>query len=232
MRPGCGPNRRGGIAIIKVISFLGRRGDLSPEAFHQAWRDHRAARLRGLRACILNRPVEIHARSDVPMLAMDDVDGIEELWFDDAAAAEAALASDRVPGVGALRSFLTEESWMVPMAGGPRPGIKSFTAIRRRSDATPEAFQHAWRTVHGAMAATVPLLRGFVLSGIVGERATGQPALGMATPLDGIAESWCADIEARRAMVVSPEAKHWFADGATFLGEVKTFLLAEDVLHG
>ncbi len=58
----------------------------------------------------------------------------------------------------------------------------------------------------------------------------GSPVLRMALPLDGIAESWCDDMAARRAMVVSPEAQHWFADGATFLGQVKTVLLREAVI--
>jgi hypothetical protein len=52
----------------------------------------------------------------------------------------------------------------------------------------------------------------------------------MTLPLDGIAESWCDDMQARRAMVVSPEAQHWFADGATFLGQVRTVLLRETVI--
>ena len=225
--------REGGYAIIKIITFLARRQDLPADAFHTAWRHARSAALPGLRGCVLNIPLEIHSRSDVALLDMDPIDGIEELWFDDSAAAEAMLAATRDAEAGyrgASRSFVTAEAWQVPMPPGPRPGVKSFTAIRRRDDATPEAFQHAWREVHGAMAATVPLLRGFVLSGIVAERPTPGPALRMALPLDGIAESWCADMDARRAMVVSPEAQHWFADGATFLGQVKTFLLRDEVL--
>ena len=37
-------------------------------------------------------------------------------------------------------------------------------------------------------------------------------------------------LEARARMVASPEARRWFADGALFLGAVKTFLLAERVV--
>jgi hypothetical protein len=170
---------------------------------------------------------------------MADFDGIEQLWFDDAGSCAAAMASPAglrwragaAAFIGAQRGFVTDETWQVALPTGPRPGVKSFTAIRRRADATPDAFQHAWRVVHGGMAATVPLLRGFVLSGILGEQPREDiPPLRMTLPLDGIAESWCDDMQARRAMVVSPEAQHWFADGATFLGQVRTVLLRETVI--
>lgn len=228
--------------MIKVIGFLARRPDMAAADFLRHWRDVQAPAWRslpGLRGAVLNVPAEYHSRADVPLLAIAPFDVIEELWFDNLAAWDAARASsagqamraEEARSLSALRRFVTEEAWQVPMPAGPRPLIKSFTAIRRRDDATADAFQHAWRVVHGAMAATVPLLRGFVLSGIKGELAPdGVPALSMETPLDGIAESWCADMAARRAMVVSPEAKHWFADGATFLGRVKTVLLEEDVI--
>lgn len=228
--------------MIKIVRFLARRPDMPAETFLRQWQDIQAPAWRslpGLRGAILNRPVETHSRSDVAVLEVAPFDAIEEFWFDDEAGWDAARASsagvairaEEARSLSALRGFVTQEAWQVPMPDGPRPLIKSFTAIRRRDDATAEAFQHAWRVVHGAMARTVPLLRGFVLSGIRSEQvAEGVPPLPMETPLDGIAESWCADMDARRAMVVSAEAKHWFADGATFLGRVKTVLLEEQVV--
>lgn len=229
-------------AIIKLVSFLARRPDMTAEAFLTHWQDVHAPMARslpGLRGHVLNIPLETHSRSDVAQLDTAPFDGIEQLWFDDQPACAAAMASpagtawrsEAARFIAARRDFVTEESWQVPLRAGARPGVKSFTAIRRRDDATPEQFQHAWRVVHGGMAASVPLLRGFVLSGILGEQPCDDIApLRMTVPLDGMAESWCEDMEARRAMVVSPEAKHWFADGATFLGQVKTVLLREAVL--
>ncbi|WP_268238141.1 EthD domain-containing protein [Neoroseomonas lacus] len=229
-------------AIIKLVSFLARRPGMTAEAFLTHWQDVHAPMacdLPGLRGHILNIPIETHSRSDVAQLDVAPFDGIEQLWFDDQAACAAAMASpagarwraEAARFIGAQRGFATEEAWQVPLPAGPRPAVKSFTAIRRRDGATPEQFQYAWRVVHGGMAASVPLLRGFVLSGILAEQPRDDiPPLRMALPLDGIAESWCDDMQARRAMVVSPEAQHWFADGATFLGQVKTVLLREAVM--
>lgn len=230
--------------MIKLVSFLARRPDMTAEGFVSHWQDSQAPMARdlpGLRGHLLNIPLETHSRSDVAPLDVAPFDGVEQLWFNSPAACAAAMDSpagirwraEAARFIGAQRSLLTEEAWQVPLPPGPRPGVKSFTAIRRRDDATPAAFQHAWRVVHGGMAATVPLLRGFVLSGILAEQPREDiPALRMALPLDGIAESWCDDMAARRAMVVSPEALRWFADGATFLGQVKTVLLREVVMVG
>lgn len=228
--------------IIKIVTFLAPPFGTTAAAFQAQWRDGHAPLARdlpGLRGHLLNIPLETHSRADVAQLGIDPFDGIEELWFDDQAAYTAAMASpagarwqaEAARIIGARRGFITREVWEVPIRADRRPGMKSFTAIRRRDDATPQAFQYAWRMIHGPMAATVPLLRGFVLSGIIAEQPQdGIPALPMELPLDGIAESWCDDLDARRAMVVSAEAKRWFADGATFLGRVKTVLLREEIM--
>lgn len=227
--------------MIKSISFLARKPGLSAEAFQHHWQEVHAPMWRdvpGVRGYILNVPVESHARSDVAALAMGAFDGIAQVWFDDLAARAAAAASPegkRWHGdggliIGSIRSFVTAEQVVIPVPRAPRPGLKALTVIRRRADHTPAQFQEAWRKRHAEMAATVPGLRGFVLSGIVEEQFRGDiPAFPMATPLDGFAESWCDDLDARRAMAASPEATAWFADGATFLGAVSTILLREIV---
>ena len=237
-----GRGTEGNVGVIKSISFLSRRAGISPEEFQHHWREVHAPMWRdvpGVRGYILNIPVESHSRSDVPQLSMGDFDGIAQVWFDDLATRAAAAASpegrrwhgDGATIIGAIRTFVTQEQAVIPVPRDPRPGIKALTVIRRRADATPQAFQDAWRKRHAAMASEVPGLRGFVLSGVVEEQFRHDiPPLPMATPLDGFAESWCDDLSARRAMVGSPEAKRWFADGATFLGEVRTFLLQEEVM--
>ncbi|WP_426958351.1 EthD family reductase [Muricoccus radiodurans] len=228
--------------MIKSISFLARKPGLSAEDFQRHWREVHAPMWRdvpGVRGYVLNIPIESHGRSDVAALPMGDFDGIAQVWFDDLQARAAAGASaegkrwhgDGATIIGSIRTFVTEEQVVVPLPEGPRPGVKALTAIRRRPDHTPEQFQQAWRVGHARMAPGVPNLRAFILSGIVEEQFRADlPPLEMKTPLDGFAESWCDDMDARRALVASPEAQEWFADGATFLGEVKTVLLREEVM--
>ena len=43
--------------------------------------------------------------------------------------------------------------------------------------------------------------------------------------IDGIAELWWDDAEAMKASVASPEAQALFADGALFIGRIKTYVI-------
>lgn len=81
------------------------------------------------------------------------------------------------------------------------------------------------------MAVGIPHLRGFVLSHILREMQRGDiPSFNIGEPIDGFAESYVDNLEGRRLMASSPEAQRWFADGASFLGAVRTLILEEQVL--
>jgi uncharacterized protein (TIGR02118 family) len=229
--------------MIKSFSFLVRRPEISREAFLRHWTEVHAPMCRdvpGLRGYVLCLPVQEHARDDVAALEMAPFDGIAQLWFDDLEARARAGASpagrrwhaDGASIIGGIRIFVTEEQVVLPVAGGDhRPPFKALTVIQRRQDTTPEAFHHHWRVVHAAMAREVPALRGFVLSAMVEEQFRPDIApFPMAGPIDGFAESWFDSLEGRARMVASAEARRWFADGATFLGRVKTVVLAERVM--
>jgi hypothetical protein len=74
-------------------------------------------------------------------------------------------------------------------------------------------------------------LGGFVVSTVIEEQFRADlPSIPMEGPIDGFAESWINDLEARARMIVSPEAKHWFADGASLFGKVKTVVLEDRVM--
>ncbi|MCC5988578.1 MAG: EthD family reductase [Pararhodobacter sp.] len=76
--------------MLKRMTLLHRRDGMSRAAFDSHWRGSHAeiaARLPGVRGYVQN-PVQSSLREDVHAL-----DGIVELWFDDAAAMSAAYAS-------------------------------------------------------------------------------------------------------------------------------------------
>lgn len=230
-----------GETVIKSISFLARKPGMTREAFLEHWLNVHAPMwptIPGLRGYIVNTIAQDHSRADVAGLGMAPFDGIAQLWYDDLEARAHAGASaegrawhaDGGTIIGGIRTFVTEEQHVLPLSG-PRPPIKALSIIQRRPDHSSEQFQRHWRDVHGPMAKDVPEVRGFTLSGIVEEqfRHDIEP-LPMDGPVDGFAESWVDSLEARARMVASPEAKTWFADGATFLGKVKTVVLTEKVL--
>jgi uncharacterized protein (TIGR02118 family) len=79
------------------------------------------------------------------------------------------------------------------------------------------------------MARAVPGVRRYVLSLITGERKRPDvPELDVA--VDGIAELWYDDREAMARAIASPEGKALYADGATFIGRIKSFVTEERVI--
>jgi uncharacterized protein (TIGR02118 family) len=227
--------------MLKSFSFLARKPGLSSEAFLHHWIEVHAPMWRsvpGIRGYVLGIPVQNHSRADVAGLSMDPFDGVAQVWFDDLASRAAAAASpegkawhaDGGSIIGQIRTFVTEEEVAVPLAS-PRPAYRALSLVQRKPGASTEAFQHHWRRVHAPMAATVPELGGFVVSTVIEEQFRADlPSIPMEGPIDGFAESWINDLEARARMIVSPEAKHWFADGASLFGKVKTVVLEDRVM--
>lgn len=107
--------------------------------------------------------------------------------------------------------------------------IKSISLLTRKDGWTHEAFVKHWIEIHAPLAHAVPGLRRYVQSHIQGERTRPDiPATDVA--VDGIAELWYDDAEAMQRALASPEAKRLHADGALFIGRIKTFLVEEKVI--
>ena len=104
-----GPERA---ALSKRISILKRRPDLSEEDFHREWTVHRdlVRKMPGVRGYRQNVVIAREQVKGQPC-GYDDlpIDGVGELWFENAAASEAAFSS--VAGQAAMshaRAFLAE----------------------------------------------------------------------------------------------------------------------------
>jgi uncharacterized protein (TIGR02118 family) len=75
--------------VIKTVTVLHRRPDLTSEQFHAHWRDHHAPlvlAIPGVRRYVQGRPV---ALDQVPA----DCDGIAEVWYDDEESMRDAFAT-------------------------------------------------------------------------------------------------------------------------------------------
>jgi uncharacterized protein (TIGR02118 family) len=107
--------------------------------------------------------------------------------------------------------------------------IKSISLLTRKDGMTHEQFVRHWVDVHAPLAHAVPGLRRYVQSHIVAERRRPDiPALDV--DVDGIAELWYDSGEAMARAMASPESKALHADGALFIGRIKTFTIEERVV--
>src|SRR5580698_8421037 len=107
--------------------------------------------------------------------------------------------------------------------------IKVVGLLTRRPELTHEQFVRHWLEIHAPLAHAVPGLRRYVQSHIVGER-TRPDIPTTELDIDGIAELWYDDRAAMEQAGASPEAKRLHADGALFIGRIKTFVIEEKVI--
>jgi uncharacterized protein (TIGR02118 family) len=107
--------------------------------------------------------------------------------------------------------------------------IKSISLLTRKAGLSHEEFVKHWLEVHAPLAHAVPGLRRYVQSRIVSERTRSDiPATNV--EVDGIAETWYDDLAAMERANASSEAKALHADGALFIGRIKSFITEEKVI--
>lgn len=107
--------------------------------------------------------------------------------------------------------------------------IKSISMLTRKEGLTHEQFVKHWLEIHGPLAHRVPGLRRYVQSHILEERRRPDiPSLDV--EVDGIAELWYDDRETMTRAMASPEAKALHADGALFIGRIKSFVVEEKLI--
>ena len=107
--------------------------------------------------------------------------------------------------------------------------IKSISLLTRKAGLSHEEFVEHWLEVHAPLAYAVPGLRRYVQSHIVGERT--RPDIPTTdVEVDGIAETWYDDLAAMERANASAEAKALHADGALFIGGIKSFITEQKVI--
>ncbi len=107
--------------------------------------------------------------------------------------------------------------------------IKSLSLLTRRPEISHEEFVRHWIEVHAPLAHAVPGVRRYVQNHIIGERTRPDIAT-TEVVVDGIAELWFDDRAAMDRSNASPEAKRLHADGALFIGGIKTLIVEEKTI--
>ncbi len=109
--------------------------------------------------------------------------------------------------------------------------IKTIGLLTRKDGWTHEQFMKHWIEVHAPLAHAVPGLRRYVQNHIKGERTRADiPATDVA--IDGIAELWFDDQAALEAAAKTPEMKALHADGAKFIGRIRSYVIDEKTVIG
>ena len=109
--------------------------------------------------------------------------------------------------------------------------IKTIGLLTRKDGLTHSQFMKHWVEIHAPLALAVPGLRRYVQNHIQAERTRADiPETGVA--IDGVAELWFDDQAALEAAARTPEMKALHADGAKFIGRIKSYVVEEKFIVG
>jgi len=109
--------------------------------------------------------------------------------------------------------------------------IKTIGLLTRKDGWTHEQFMKHWVEVHAPLAHAVPGLRRYVQNHIRDVRARADIAE-TAVEIDGVAELGFDDQQSFEVAARSPEMKALQADGAKFIGRVKSYVVEEMIVIG
>jgi uncharacterized protein (TIGR02118 family) len=107
--------------------------------------------------------------------------------------------------------------------------IKTVGLLTRKDGWTHERFMKHWIEIHAPLARKVPGLRRYVQNHIQGERKRldiGETVI----EIDGIAELWFDDHAALEAASRTSEMQALHADGALFIGRIKSYIVEEKMI--
>lgn len=107
--------------------------------------------------------------------------------------------------------------------------IKTVGLLSRKAGWTHEQFVAHWVNVHAPLAHAVPGLRRYVQNHIMGERGRADIET-IDVEIDGVAELWFDDQATFEAAARSPEMRALHADGALFIGRIKSYIVEEKTI--
>ncbi len=104
--------------------------------------------------------------------------------------------------------------------------IKSVSLLTRKDSLSKAEFRNVWEREHAPMVRAVPGVRKYVLSFVIAEPTTANAPI-QAMHVDAMAELWYDDIAALQHAATTPELKAVLANGAKYLGAIKTLITEE-----
>ena len=109
--------------------------------------------------------------------------------------------------------------------------IKTIGLLARKPGWTHAQFTKHWVEIHAPLAHAVPGLRRYVQNHIQDER-TRADITALALEIDGVAELWFDDRAALDAAARTPEMQALHADGAIFIGGIRSYVVEEKTIVG
>ena len=221
--------------MVKIIDLVKRRAGLDVAAFQDDWKNRHGALVAALPG--LRRYVQSHALPQGYARGELLFDGIAEMWFDDIAAAQAALASPAVAEISRDAARIIDPARLVRMTVDvhvikdgaiPQDAVKNIEFVNRRAGMDLQAFRAYWREVHGPLAARIPVLHRYEQNHL----AMAEYVHGEDVPYDGLAITWFRSTSDMKQGTLTGEYRRTRADEPNFLtdGHLPIIITREHVL--
>lgn len=104
--------------------------------------------------------------------------------------------------------------------------IKSVSLLTRKPEMTREAFRKVWEAEHAPLVRAVPEVRRYVLTFVLDEPTQANAPI-QPMNVDAMAELWYDDRAAMAKAQARPEMQKVLANGALYLGAIKSFITEE-----
>lgn len=218
--------------MVKSINFLKRKSGMSVEAFQEYWLTTHADLVKKVPE--IRKYVQCHTLLSGYRKGEPVYDGVAELWYDntdvmrriaDLPESRVALADDeKFLDMSRMTFIITQEH---EQKEGPTTSsmVKLVEFVTRKPGMEVEAFQEYWRTIHGPLAAKIPMIRRYVQchTRLSAYRAGRQPLY------DGVAEVWFDSTNAMRQSEETPEYAAVRADEPNFIdGSQLSFIITKE----
>jgi uncharacterized protein (TIGR02118 family) len=220
--------------MIKSVTFFKRKPGMTVDAFQAYWRTRHldvVIKLPGIR-----RYVQSHTLPSIYARREPVYDGIAEIWTDDMDALRAMTKTPHYPLVKADEAEFIDGTTMGAFVvrehvikDGPLAAIKSVAFVTRRPDLSIDAFQRHWRSIHGPIAAGIPMLSRYVQCHTLPETYVRRTP-----PYDGIAVTWFDSTASMRQSATTQEYVATRADESNFVapGDMPIILTVEHLIVG
>ncbi len=233
--------------MIKVLTLLARKSDLTHAQFVQIWSDEAPALISAAKMC--RRYVQYRLHPDrvwpagTPQLDLH-LDGIDELWLEGPAQQTAeTLGRLRTPAylqhlrryVGAMVTYAFSEQLITNMLPEDATGdgmVKRLVPLVRTQGWTHEQFIRHWVNVHAELLKKVsPKPRRYCQLYVDAEITPPDGIASLDAHVDGFSELWFVDEEEMNAPNRTPEGEALAADNKIYLSRSKRFFFDEYEYH-
>ena len=223
--------------MFKVVALFKRNPGMPVEEFQAYWRGKHGPLV--AEQAEIRRYVQSHALLQGYQKGELLFDGIDETWFDSAAAYAAHLGSAGAAAIFADQAHFLDQSRTVSMpvdvivikdGAIPRDAVKNIEFVNRRPEMALEPFREYWCKVHGPIASRISAIRRYEQNHLKlnAYDAAAKPAY------DGLAITWFASTADMKKGTTTPEYAVTRADEPHFLpdGHLPIIITREHVVVG